>query len=327
MVCEETLLNRDEFILQKLRILITDGLHERGTELLSAAAQVDDRTGISMEGLLEVVPEYEALIVRGRTKVSEEVFAAGKSLKVVGRAGVGVDNIDLTAAKTHGVIVINAPRATSLAVAEHTLGLMLALARLIPRADASMKTGKWLKKELTGVELNGKVLGVIGVGKIGSAVAHRADFLGMRVLGYDPHRTKDEMYRWGAQPAALANLYAQADFVSLHVPLIPETRGMIDAQALGSMKPGVRLICTARGGIIDEMALLDALESGHVAGAALDVFAGEPPGMTALVAHPNVIATPHVGAQTVEAQARAAEDIATEVLVALSEGILRWRVV
>ena len=327
MVCEETLLNRDEFILQELRILITDGLHERGIELLSAAAQVDDRAGISVEGLLEVVPEYDALIVRGRTKVSEEVFAAGKRLKVVGRAGVGVDNIDLTAAKTHGVIVINAPRATSLAVAEHTLGLMLALARLIPRADASMKTGKWLKKDLTGVELNGKVLGVIGVGNIGSAVAHRADFLGMRVLGHDPHRTKDEMYRWGAQPAALANLYAQADFVSLHVPLIPETRGMIDAQALGSMKPSVRLICTARGGIIDEMALLDALESGHVAGAALDVFAGEPPGMTALVAHPNVIATPHVGAQTVEAQARAAEDIATEVLVALSEGILRWRVV
>ena len=327
MVCEETLLNRDEFILQELRILITDGLHERGIELLSAAAQVDDRAGISVEGLLEVVPEYDALIVRGRTKVSEEVFAAGKRLKVVGRAGVGVDNIDLTAAKTHGVIVINAPRATSLAVAEHTLGLMLALARLIPRADASMKTGKWLKKDLTGVELNGKVLGVIGVGNIGSAVAHRADFLGMRVLGYDPHRTKGEMYRWGAQPAALANLYAQADFVSLHVPLIPETRGMIDAQALGSMKPSVRLICTARGGIIDEMALLDALESGHVAGAALDVFAGEPPGMTALVAHPNVIATPHVGAQTVEAQARAAEDIATEVLVALSEGTLRWRVV
>ena len=327
MVCEETLLNRDEFILQELRILITDGLHERGTEILSAAAQVDDRAGISVEGLLEVVPEYDALIVRGRTKVSEDVFAAGKRLKVVGRAGVGVDNIDLTAAKTHGVIVINAPRATSLAVAEHTLGLMLALARSIPRADASMKTGKWLKKDLTGVELNGKVLGVIGVGNIGSAVAHRADFMGMKVLGHDPHRTKDEMYRWGAQPAALANLYAQADFVSLHVPLIPETSGMIDAQALGSMKPGVRLICTARGGIIDEMALLDALESGHVAGAALDVFAGEPPGMTALVAHPNVIATPHVGAQTVEAQARAAEDIATEVLVALSEGILRWRVV
>ena len=327
MVSEETLLNRDEFILQELRILITDGLHGRGTELLSAAAQVDDRAGISVEGLLEVVPEYDALIVRGRTKVSEEVFAAGKRLKVVGRAGVGVDNIDLTAAKTHGVIVINTPQATSLAVAEHTLGLMLALARLIPRADASMKTGKWLKKDLTGVELNGKVLGVIGVGNIGSAVAHRADFLGMRVLGHDPHRTKDEMYRWGAQPAALANLYAQADFVSLHVPLIPETRGMIDAQALGSMKPSVRLICTARGGIIDEMALLDALESGHVAGAALDVFAEEPPGMTALVAHTNVIATPHVGAQTVEAQARAAEDIATEVLVALSEGILRWRVV
>ena len=310
-----------------MRILITDGLHERGTDLLSAAARVDERVGISAVDLLEAIPEYDALIVRGRTKVTAQVFEAGSHLQVVGRAGVGVDNIDLTAAEAHGVIVVNAPQAATLAVAEHTLGLMLALARLIPRADASMKAGKWLKKDLAGVELNDKVLGVIGLGNIGSAVAHRAEFLGMKVLGYDPHLSMNEMFRWGAEPVALADLYARADFVSLHVPLIPETRCMIDAQALGSMKPGVRLICTARGGIIDEMALLDALESGYVAGAALDVFAQEPPRFTALVAHPNVIATPHIGAQTVEAQARAAEDIATEVLVALSGGTLRWRVV
>jgi len=325
--CEAGLLNRDELILREMRILIADGLHAKGLEILSTALQVDDRAGISPETLLDAIHKYDALIVRGRTKVGVKVFAAGKRLKVVGRAGVGVDNIDLAAAKARGVIVVNAPKAATLAVAEHTLGLMLALARMIPRADVSMKAGEWVKKDLAGVELNNKVLGVIGLGNIGSAVAHRAEFLGLKVLGYDPHLSMDEMFRWGAEPAARAELYARADFISLHVPLIPETRGMIDAQALGNMKPGVRLICTARGGIIDEMALLDALESGHVAGAALDVFAQEPPGMTALVSHPNVIATPHIGAQTVEAQARAAEDIAMEVKVALSGGTLRWRVV
>lgn len=313
--------------LQAKRVLISDGLHESGVQHLRAQVLVEDRAGISAEELLDAVSGCDALVVRGRTKVTAQVLEAASILKVVGRAGVGVDNIDLVAAKAYGVIVVNAPQASTLAVAEYTLGLMLALARMIPQADASMKAGKWLKKDLAGVELNGKVLGVIGVGNIGSAVAHRAEFLGLKVLGYDPHISMDEMFRWGAEPVTLADLYARADFVSLHVPLIPETRCMIDAQALGNMKPGVRLICTARGGIIDEMALLDALELGHVAGAALDVFAQEPPGMTALVAHPNVIATPHVGAQTVEAQARAAEDIATEVLVALSGGTLRWRVV
>ncbi|MCJ7558271.1 MAG: hypothetical protein MUP90_15345 [Gammaproteobacteria bacterium] len=320
-------MNGDELNLQEMRILITDGLHERGIELLGAAAQVDDCAGISADELFDMVPDYDALVVRGRTKVTAQLFEAGSRLKVIGRAGVGVDNIDLTAAKAQGVIVVNAPQASTLAVAEHTLGLILALARMIPRADASMKAGKWTKKDLAGVELNGKVLGVIGLGNIGSAVAHRAEFLWLKVVGYDPHLSMDEMFRWGAEKVALADLYARADFVSLHVPLNPETRSMIDSQALGSMKPGVRLICTARGGIIDEMALLDALESGHVAGAALDVFAQEPPGITALVAHPNVIATPHVGAQTMEAQTRAAEDIATEVLVTLSGGTLRWRVV
>jgi D-3-phosphoglycerate dehydrogenase len=313
--------------LQEMRILITDSLHESGTELLRAEAQVDDRAGIPAKDLLEAISEYDALIVRGRTQVTARVFEAGTRLKVVGRAGVGVDNIDLASAKAHGVIVVNAPKATTLAVAEHTLGLMLALARMIPRADANMKTGKWLKKDLGGVELNGKVLGVIGVGNIGSAVAHRADFLGMKVLGYDPHRTRDEMYRWGAQPVALADLFAQADFISLHAPLNAETRCMIDAQALGTMKPGVRLICTARGGIIDEAALLEALESGHVAGAALDVFEVEPPGTTALATHPNVIATPHIGAQTSQAQARAAQDIAEEILSALRGEPLHWQMV
>jgi D-3-phosphoglycerate dehydrogenase len=314
-------------IMQGTRILITDGLHASGLEILSAAAQVDDRTGISAEGLLGAMAAYDALIVRGRTKVTAQVFEAGRRLKVVGRAGVGVDNIDLAAARMHGVTVVNTPQANSLAVAEHTIGLMLALARMIPRASAGMKAGKWLKKELVGVELEGKVLGVIGLGNIGSAVAHRAELLGMRVLGHDPQLSPDELRCWGAEPVDLPDMYARADFVSLHVPLTPETRGIVNEQSLGQMKSGVRLICTARGGIIDETALLEALELGHVAGAALDVFAQEPPGLSALVTHPNVISTPHIGAQTVEAQARVAQDIATEVLAALGGEALRWRVV
>ena len=320
MGCEAGLLNRDELILNEMRILIADGLHARGLEVLSTAAQVDDRAGISPETLLDAIPKYDALIVRGRTKVSEEVFAAGKSLKVVGRAGVGVDNIDLTAAKTHGVIVINTPRATSLAVAEHTLGLMLALARLIPRADASMKTGKWLKKELTGVELNGKVLGVIGAGKIGSAVAHRADFLGMRVLGYDPHRTKDEMYRWGAQPAALANLYAQADFVSLHVPLMEATKNLVNADRIALMKDGGVLVNFSRGGIVDNAAAIAALDSGK-----LHAFVSDFP-TPELIAHPKAVALPHLGASTTEAEENCAVMVAENVKDYLENGNIRFSV-
>jgi D-3-phosphoglycerate dehydrogenase len=313
--------------MQETKVLIADSLHPSGKKILNAAAQVDDCAGISADALLEAIPDYDALIVRGRTKVSAQVIAAGRALKVVGRAGVGVDNIDLEAAKEQGVAVVNAPQATSLAVAELTLGLMFALARMIPRADASIKSGQWLKKQFVGVELHGKVLDVIGVGNIGSLVAHHAELMGMKVLGHDPRRTADELRRWGAEPAALSDLYARADFVSVHVPLTPETRVMLDGQAFESMKPGVRLICTARGGIIDEQALLNALESGHVVGAALDVFGQEPPGLSPLVTHPNVITTPHIGAQTSEAQVRVSQDIAAEVLAALSGGDLRWRVV
>jgi D-3-phosphoglycerate dehydrogenase / 2-oxoglutarate reductase len=254
------------------------------------------------------------------------VFAAARRLKVIGRAGVGVDNIDLEAAKAHGVTVVNAPVSTSLAVAELTLSLMLALAREIPRADAGMKQGQWLKKELSGMELSGKTLGILGMGRIGAEVGSRAKAFGMMVLGYDPLIPGDEIVRRGAEPVSLDDLYARSDFVSLHLPLIDETRSMLAEQAFGRIKPGVRIVCAARGGIIDESALLAALESGQVAGAALDVFASEPPGASALVRHPNVIATPHIGAQTAEAQSRAAEDIAHEVLAALKGEPLRWKV-
>jgi len=309
------------------KIIITDGLHQNGQDILKGAAQVDDRTGIPPDELAGTIGTYDALIVRSRTKVSPTIFEAAERLKVIGRAGVGVDNIDLAAASTHGVTVVNTPTSTTQAVAEQTLGLMFALARSIPRADAAMKSGLWIKKDLQGIELNGKVLGIVGVGNIGSAVARLATALGMSVIGYDALIPPDEIQGRGLEPVELPELYYRSDFISLHVPLSPETRNLVDGQALGLMKRGVRLICTARGGVIDETALLGALESGQVAGAALDVFAKEPPGMTALVAHPQVITTPHISAQTAEAQARAAVDIATEILAVLREDPLRWKIV
>jgi len=309
------------------KVLITDGLSDKGISILSSAAQVDNKPDISADDLLKVAGEYDAMVVRGRTKVTPAVFDVAKKLKVVGRAGVGVDNIDLTAARGHGVTVVNAPKSTSLAVAELALGMMFALARMVPKADATMKQGQWIKKQLEGIELNGKTLGIVGIGNIGTALAQRAAGLGMKVLGYDSLVTPEDIKKRGAEPVALADLYAKSDFISFHLPLTPESKGMVNGQALAQMKRGVRIVDAARGGIIDETALLAAIESGQVAAAALDVFATEPPGLTALVAHPKVVATPHIGAQTEEAQDRAAEDIASEVLTALRGEPLRWKIV
>ena len=308
------------------KILITDGLDQGGLDILRASAQVDDSNGISPDDLLKAIPEYDALIVRGRTKVTAAVFDAAKSLKVVGRAGVGVDNIDLIAAKAHGVTVVNSPTATSIAVAELAFGLLLAVAREIPRADATMKAGKWIKKELEGVELYGKTLGVIGFGRIGAEVGKRAAIFGMKIIGYDPLIPAGEIKQRGGEPVSLADLLAQSDFITMHIPLTADTKNLINAEAIQAMKPGVRIVCAARGGVIDEAALLAGLNSGKVAAAGLDVFVAEPPGQTELVAHPRVIGTPHIGAQTVEAQARAADDIASEILAALQGKELRWKV-
>ena len=312
--------------MTNFKILITDGLDETGQSILRDSAVVEDKSGISADDLLKEIPEYDALIVRGRTKVTASVMDAGSRLKVIGRAGVGVDNIDLEAAKTHNIAVVNAPTSTSLAVAELTFGLLLALAREIPRADTGMKQGKWLKKELEGVELNGKTLGVIGFGRIGVEVGKRATAFGMNVIAYDPLISEDEIKKRGADPISLQDLYTRSDFISLHMPLTDDTRNMVGQQAFSQMKDGVRIVCAARGGIIDESALVAALKSGKVAGAALDVFSVEPPGLTETVSHPHVIATPHIGAQTAEAQARASEDIAHEVLSTLRGESLRWRV-
>lgn len=308
------------------KILLTDGLEENGKAILGAAAEVVDQTGVSAEDLLKIVGEYDALIVRGRTKVTAAVFDAAANLKVVGRAGVGVDNIDLAAAKAHNVTVVNSPLATTVAVAELTLSLMLSLVREIPRADASMKAGKWLKKEFEGRELYGKTLGVLGFGRIGAAVAARAKAFEMNILAYDPLVPAAEIIKRGGEPVSLDELLAKSDIITMHMPLTSDSRNLLNAAAFSKMKKGAFIVCAARGGVIDEEALLAALNEGQVSGAALDVFATEPPGQTDLVAHPRVIDSPHIGAQTVEAQARAANDIAEEVLNALDGKPLRWKV-
>ncbi|MFQ5942236.1 MAG: hydroxyacid dehydrogenase [Anaerolineales bacterium] len=304
------------------RVLVTDGLSEDGLRLLRDQAEV-----IESESL-DTLGESDALIVRGRTKVTAEALdRAGPDFKVIGRAGVGVDNIDLQAAESKGLIVVNAPQAATAAVAELTLGLMLSLARHIPAADASMRRTEWHKSELKGSELSEKTLGIIGLGRIGAAVAERAHAFGMQVLGHDPLITDEELRNRGAEPTEFNTLLRASDYVCLHLPLNEDTRGMIGDAAISKMKPGARLVSAARGGIVDEQALLAALDSKHLAGAALDVFSEEPPGKSPLLSHPKMVSTPHIGAQTSEAQAKAGKDIADEVLAALNGEPLRWRVV
>jgi D-3-phosphoglycerate dehydrogenase len=308
------------------KVLLTDGLEKEGQGILSKHAQVDNKKDITPEDLLKVIGEYDAIIIRGRTKLTPEVFAAAQKLKVAGRAGVGVDNINLPAAKEHGVTVVNSPLATTVSVAELTLGLMLSLIREIPRADAGMKQTNWLKKELKGSELFQKTLGVIGFGRIGVATAERAKAFGMKILAYDPLIKSEEIQKRGGEPVTLDELLAKSDFITMHLPLTPDSKNLLNKAAFDKMKPGVRVICAARGGVIEEAALLEALKSGKVAGAALDVFATEPPGKSELAEHPKVVCTPHIGAETVEAQARAAVDISSEVIAALKGETLRWRV-
>jgi D-3-phosphoglycerate dehydrogenase len=309
------------------KILLTDGLAPISDQDLLDQVDLDDQKGISAEDLLAEIGDYDAVIVRGRTKVTEEVLAAGEKLKVVGRMGVGVDNIDLKAAEAHGVTVVNCPVATTVSVAELTLGLMLSLIRGIPKANAGIKAGEWLKKELVGTELYEKTLGVIGFGNIGEAVGRRALAFDMRVIACDPVRNPDEIKAAGAEPVDLDDLLARSDIITLHIPHIKATHYLLDTEAFKKMKDGVRIICAARGGVIDQAALLAALESGVVAGAALDVFETEPPGEDPLVLHPNVIGTPHIGAQTREAQLRAGHDILSEVIAALDGEPLRWKIV
>jgi D-3-phosphoglycerate dehydrogenase len=306
--------------MEKMKVLIADGLVPEAISYLEEFFEVEDENGISAEDLAKKMPDLDAVIVRSRTKMTKELIEASDRLKVIGRAGVGVDNIDLATAQANDVTVVNAPLGATIAVAEHAIMLMLAMARILPKADYSMKAGLWEKKTLRGSELYDKVLGVIGGGRIGEAVAKRAEAFGMKVVCFDTVPVNLEV-------VSLETLFAMSDYITIHTPKTPQTAKMLDGQAFAKMKRGVRIVCTARGGIIDETSLLANLESGHVAGAALDVFEKEPPGLSALVAHPNVIATPHIGANTHEAQIRAGVDVAGQVKAALMNEPLTFKIV
>ncbi len=302
------------------RVLLADDIVPQGIEILEAAEnlEVDDRAGISASELTAIVGEYDALIVRSRTKVTKEILEAATRLKVVGRAGVGVDNIDVDVATRQGIAVLNAPGGNVISAAEHTLALTLALVRHIPKADAALRRGEWERKRFRGIELNGKTLGLAGAGRIGSEVAKRARAFGMRVVAYDPYLSRERAEQFGIQLVTMPDLFEQADVISVHVPLTDETRGIIGAVELALMKPTAYLINAARGGVVDEGALADALRSGRLAGAALDVFEEEPASPdNPLLGLDNVVAVPHLGAATREAQASVSVEICGAVRDAL----------
>jgi len=309
------------------RIIVTDGLDEVGVNILEKEAQVVKRPGISNDDIKKELKNYDAIIIRSRTKMTSELIEAGEKLKVIGRAGVGVDNINLDAAREKGIVVVNAPSATTESVAELTLGMIFALAREIPRADASMKRGEWSKKEFMGTELYGKTLGIIGFGRIGSTVGQMAAAIGMHINACCDFTIPETIRIIGGELLTMDEIIERSDFIAVHTPLTEKTRGMINSEMISRMKNGVYLICTARGGIIDEASLLSALNSGKVAGAALDVFEKEPPENLELIKYPRVIATPHIAGQTSEAQRRASVDVSKEVLAALKSEKLHWQVV
>ena len=300
------------------KILIADPIAPEGIELLRAQGEVVVKTGMKPSELLDAVKEIDALVVRSETKVTQEVINASKKLKVIGRAGIGVDNIDLEAATGAGIAVVNAPTGNTVAAAEHTLALMLALSRKIPHAHQSTKEGEWRRSAFMGIEVRNKTLGIVGLGRVGSEVARRAQSFDMRLVAYDPFVAPDYARRLAVELLPLEQLLAQSDFVTLHTPLTDSSRAMIGNKELGQIKPGARLINVARGELVDEAALLKALESGTLSGVALDVFATEPPGVNALVAHPNVVVTPHLGASTQEAQREVAIEAAEQVLAVLN---------
>jgi D-3-phosphoglycerate dehydrogenase len=301
-----------------LKVLITEKLAESAVELLREEFEVDVLLGLSSEELLERIWDYDGLIVRSATMVTAEVIERAENLKAIGRAGIGVDNIDVEAATKRGILVANAPASNTVAAAEHTLALMLAAARRIPAADTSLRGGEWNRSAFKGVEVSEKTLGLVGLGHVGTIVARGAAGMGMRVLAYDPYVSEDRMRSMNVESAeSLDEIFEHSDFVSLHVPRTPQTAGMVDAGALEKMKPTAYLINVARGGIVDETALYNALKEGTIAGAALDVFQEEPTTDSPLFALPNVVVTPHLGASTAEAQDRAGVTAAEQVASAL----------
>ncbi|SDF03384.1 phosphoglycerate dehydrogenase [Sporolituus thermophilus] len=301
-----------------MRILVADPVSAEGVKLLEQHFEVDVRHKLPPEELIRVIPAYDALVVRSETKVTKAVIDAAANLKVIGRAGVGVDNIDVEAATKRGIIVLNAPEGNTVAATEHTMAMMLALARNIPQAHATMKAGEWQRSKFMGVELRGKTLGILGLGRIGAGVAKRAMAMEMTVLAYDPFINADNAKALGVELVELDEVLAAADFLTLHLPLTADTRGLLGQDAFKRMKRGVRIINCARGGIIDEGALAQALQDGIVAGAAIDVFEKEPiDPNNPLLGLNNVVLTPHLGASTAEAQVGVAVDVARGIIAAL----------
>ncbi len=306
------------------KVLVADEISDEGINVLSKDLDVTYDPKITQEEILKIIPDFDAILVRSRTQVTPDVINAGKKLKVIGRAGVGVDNIDLKVATESGVLVVNSPEGNTASAAEHTLALMFALARMVPQADASMKDGKWQRNKFIGVELFNKVLGIIGLGKIGSRVAQVAKAIGMKVLVYDPFISKQRAEELDLRTVGLEEIWRQADFITLHIPKTNETTNLISGTVLSRIKPGVRIINASRGGVIDEAALARAIADGRVAGAALDVFDTEPPKDSPLLGVADkIIMTPHLGASTVEAQYNVAIDLAEQIRDYLIDGVCR----
>jgi len=308
-----------------MKILATDNLAEEGIELLKGSPDivVDVKSKIEMEELISQIGEYDALLVRSTTKVTKEVIDAAKNLKVIGRAGVGVDNIDVEAASKRGILVMNTPAGNTISAAEHTMSMLLALSRCIPQANISLKGGQWEKKKFVGTEIFKKTLGIIGLGRIGGEVARRAQSFGMEIIAVDPYISEAHAREIGVKMVTFKELVREADYITIHVPLTPETKNLINRETISQMKDGVKIINCARGGIIDEAALAEAVKSGKVSGAALDVFETEPPFGSPVLNVENIIVTPHLGASTEEAQINVAKDIALQVLDFLKKGIVR----
>ena len=307
-----------------MKVLVSDNLSQKGVEILKKAGlDVEVKTGMKPDELAENISNYHGLVVRSATKVTSKIIDAASNLKVIGRAGSGLDNVDITAATKKGIVVMNAPGGNTITTAEHTIALMFALARQIPQATASMKQGKWEKKKFMGVELFNKTLGVVGIGSIGSQVAKRAQGFAMNVIAYDPFLSEEKAEAMGVEKVSLEELFRRSDFITIHTPITVETRNMINKETIKKMKDGVRIINCARGGIINEKDLYDALTEGKVAGAALDVFEKEPPENNPLLTLDNVISTPHLGAATKEAQENVAIAIAEQIADYLVRGTIR----
>jgi D-3-phosphoglycerate dehydrogenase len=308
-----------------MKILVSDNLSEQGVTILKDAGfNVDVKTGMSPDELKACIGQYHGIVIRSATKVTAEIIAAADNLKVIGRAGSGLDNVDKAAASKKGIVVMNTPGGNTITTAEHTIALMVAMARNVPQATASMKAGKWEKKAFKGIELFNKVIGIVGLGQIGAQVARKARGLEMQVVAYDPFLSEEKAREMGVELATVEEIFKRADIITFHTPLTAETKGMVNAESIKTMKKGVRLINCARGGIIDEGALYDALESGQVGGAALDVFEVEPPAADdKLMNHPRVICTPHLGASTDEAQINVAVAVAEQIVDYLKHGTIR----